>query len=211
MQDKTSLTLQQKVKGNEERHFELKAGRELHVVHRKGNNRTKYAFSILALHDKARRIYHYQKRWLVLSVLMMVLMALVPIGQPYLPAPLAPYGLYLLAGLFFLAMLFCLLWVQTFHRRDVFYSVYTNLPLVEFWINKPSRHEYQAFISALENQIVQHRQEMNIAYEKQLAGELRTLRRVTEAGLLSESVYIAAKAKLLLLSDTFYQPEENKD
>jgi len=206
MQDKTSLTLSQHGKGNEQRHFELKAGRELHVVQEGSVGTNKYGLSILALHDQGKRVYQFKKTWLVLALLAVAAMAAFPNLAPHIPAVLAPYSLYILAGLFFSGLLFLMLLIHTFKRSYVYYSIYTNLPLVKLWINNPTRKDFQHFITLLENNIKQHKQMMKIAYDKQLAGELRTLRRVTEAGMLSESVYLAAKAKLLLMSDLDYQP-----
>lgn len=210
MQDKTNLVLNQTANAREQRGFELKAGRELHVVHTRQNKTRNYAFSLLAVHEPGKHIYQFKKRWLILALGMLVVMLLFPQIQGYLPAGVGQYALSILLVLFFGALLFFMLLVHSFSRRYVFYSVHTRLPLVEFWVNNPSRKEFQHFISALESGIRQHRDEMNITYDKQLAGELRTLRRVTEAGMLSESVYLAAKAKLLLMSDMNYRPSANK-
>ena len=201
MQDKISLMLSQKGKANEERRFELKAGRELHVVHKTQGQNNKYGLSVLALHDQGRRVYEYKKRWLVLGLVFVTAMLAFPFSANFLPTHLEPYSLYILIGMFCSALLFFMLLVNTFKRRYIFYSIYTNLPLVELWINRPSRKDFQSFVTELENSIRQHKQSMKIAYDKQLAGELRTLRRVSEAGMLSQSVYLAAKAKLLLMSD----------
>jgi len=210
MQGKTGLILQQKGKADDERRYELKAGRELHVVQKKQNKKKKFGISILALHDQGKRVYQYKKRWLILGMGTVAVMLISPELGKHVPFIPVPYMLYILSGLFFAAILFFMLLVHTFRCRYVFSSIYTNLPLVEFWINKPSRKEYQDFIAALESSIKQHKEFMKIAYDKQLAGELRTLRRVTEAGMLSESVYLAAKAKLLLMSDMRYRPSTDK-
>lgn len=211
MQNKSNWVLQQKNKTREQRHFELKAGRELHIVHTKNNKKKKYAFSILAMCDQGKRIYQFKKRWLILALGTILIMLLFPRVQYILPFNIEHFVLYILSGLFFAALLFFMLLVHTFKRRYVFCSIHTRLPLVEFWINNPSRKEYKDFISALEDNIKQHKEEMHIAYDKQLAGELRTLRRVTEVGMLSESVYLAAKAKLLLMSDVNFQSPTSRE
>ena len=210
MQNKTNLVLDQKITPHEQCHFELKAGRELHVVHTRQDKTTKYAFSILAMHAQGKRIYQFKKRWLLLALGTLLVMPLFPQILLHLPAGIEHYSLSILLVLFFTAMLFFMLLVRSFKNRYVFYSAHTRLPLVEFWVNNPTRKEFQQFIAALEDGIRLHRQEMNIAYDKQLAGELRTLRRVTEAGILSESVYLAAKAKLLIMSDVNYRPSGRK-
>ncbi len=212
MQETIHLELRQKGKANDERYFELKAGRELHVEYKKRNEKKIFAFSILALDMQGKLIYQYKKYWLILGITAVAVMLIISGLGKYLPVDFEAYILYILSGLFFAALLFFMLLIYTFKCRYVFISIHTKLPLVEFWVNNPSRREYHEFITALEKGIKLYRAKMNIAYDKQLAGELRTLRRVTEAGMLSESVYLAAKAKLLLLSDVRYQSfsEEGK-
>ena len=205
------MELHQQAKNGEQRHFELKAGRELHVTQSKNQKTSRYAFSILAMRDQGKKVYQFQKRWLVLGLIPIAIMAALPQLQPYLPVDFRPYGLHILSGLFFLSLLFFMLLVNTFKRRYVFYSIHTRLPLVEFWMNEPSRKEFHHFISTLEDTIKQHKSEMSIPYHRQLAGETRTLRRVTEAGVLSESVYQAAKAKLLIMSDVNYRHSASKE
>lgn len=211
MQDNTGLMLRQKGKANEERRFELKAGCELHVVHKNHNKKNKFAFSILAMADQGKRVYQYKKRWLMLGVVTVMMLLLLPVAVKHVPFNVDPYILYIMSGLSFTALLFFMLLIYTFKRSYVFSSIYTKLPLIEFWVNNPSRKEYQGFIAGLESRIKQHKELMKITYDKQLAGELRTLRRVTEAGMLSESVYLAAKAKLLLMSDVDYYPSPEKE
>lgn len=211
MQDNTNLFLHQQGKTSEQRHFELKAGRELHITHSKSHKTRKYAFSILALLEQGKRIYQFKKRWLILGLCTMTVILLFPQIQHHLPFDPEPYAIYILAGLFFMALMFFMLLVNTFRRHYVLLSSHTRLPLAEFWVNNPSRKDFQNFISELEKRIKQHKAEMNIPYDKQLAGELRTLRRVTEAGFLSESVYQAARAKLLLMSDINYQPPTKEE
>ena len=204
MQDTTSVTLQQKHKLKGKRRFEIRAGRELHVVLKNKNETKKFGFSVLAMSEKGKMFYVYEKRWLLMGLLSVMAILALPALEKFLPTPLMSYVIFIMVGLFFSALLFFLLLFRSFGRSFVFFSIYTKLPLVEFWVHNPTRSEYQAFVRQLEQCISVHRAAMKIGLDRQLAGELRTLRRVTEAGLLSESVYLAAKAKLLLLSDEHY-------
>ena len=201
MHEGTNRVLHQQAKTGEQRHFELRSGRELHVTGSRQYKTTKYAFSILAMLEQGKRCYLFQKRWLVLGLLCVLLIMLLPVAQRLIPVDWERYFLSVLLVLSFTALLFFMLLVNSFSRSHVFFSNHTRLPLVEFWVNKPTRREFQEFIAVLETAISRHKAEMKVPYNKQLSGELRTLRRVTEAGCLSESVYQAAKAKLLLMSD----------
>ena len=204
------MELYQQAKNGEQRHFQLKAGRELHITHSMSHKTHRYAFSVLALVDKGKRVYLYKKKWAFLGILSMLLLAGLPTLGQYSLVQVEKYYLYFFIGCFCLALLFLMLFIRTFRRRDVFTSIYTQLPLVEFWVNLPTRKEYQQFIEALEKTIKLHKDEMKVPFQKQLAGEIRTLRRVSEAGILTESVYQAAKAKLLLMSDENYQSSPDK-
>ena len=204
MQDTTSVKLQQKDKLKGKRRFELRAGRELHVALKNKNETKKFGLSVLAMNEKGKIFYVYEKRWLLLGLLSIMAMLALPVMEKFLPTSLTPYIFFIMAALFCFGLLFFLLLFRSFGRSFVFFSIYTKLPLVEFWVNKPTRSEYQAFVRQLEQSISEYRATMKIDLDRQLSGELRTLRRVTEAGLLSESVYLAAKAKLLLLSDEHY-------
>ena len=201
MHEGTNRVLHQQAKTGEQRHFELRAGRELHVTGSHHYKTTKYAFSILAMLEQGKRCYLYKKRWLVLGLFCVLLIMFLPVAQRVITVDWERYFLPALLVLSFAALLFFMLLVNSFSRSHVFFSTHTRLPLVEFWVNKPTRREFQEFVTALEAAVRQHKAEMKVPYNKQLAGELRTLRRVTEAGCLSESVYQAAKAKLLLMSD----------
>lgn len=171
----------------------------------------RYAFSILAMQDHGKIVYQFKKRWFFAGLICLGLMLVMPQLDIMLNTNFSNYMIYLYLGLFFVALLFFLLLVNTFSRHYVFYSVHAKLPLLVFWINKPSKKEFQNFISTLEDKIRQHKSDMKIPYSKQLAGEIRTIRRVAEAGLLSQSVYQAAKAKLLIMSDVNYRPSPSQE
>lgn len=208
MQDKASVTLRQKDSHRGERRFELKAGRELHVAMKCRQKACRFALSVLAMAPEGKVFYVYAKHWLALVLVSIVALIVVPLLARWQVISLEAYMPSVMVALFFAALLFSMLLYRSFSRSYVFFSVHTKLPLVELWVNNPDRPGFQAFVRELEHCIKHHRDEMNVAYERQLAGELRTLRRVTEAGLLSESVYIAAKAKLLLMSDDKQQMDE---
>lgn len=195
------MELYQQSKNGEQRHFLLKAGRELHVTLNRQHRTCRYAFSILALMDNGKQVYSYSKYWLVLSIVSAAAMLGLPYFEKLTGVNIQPSYLYVMLGLFSLSLLSFLCLVKTFNRRFVLYSSHTQLPLVEFWVNLPNRKEFQNYINELETTISQHKEEMKIPFSRQLAGEIRTLRRVSEAGVLSESVYQAAKAKLLIMSD----------
>ena len=52
------------------------------------------------------------------------------------------------------------------------------------------------FITAIEKRIKKFRSHMDVSDEKQLTGEMKMLRRLSDAGVISKKDYEKAKAKL---------------
>lgn len=203
------MELYQRAKSGEQRHFELKAERELHVTISRAQLTSHYGFSVLALMDRGKRIYTFRKRWLYLGILTILAMSFLPQLEMRLGFNIHTNSKYIFAGLFCLSLLFLLLLARSFKRHYVYLSIHTRLPIVEMWVNNPNRKEFINFIHELEKAIQSHKAKMQIPFNRQLAGEMRTLRRVSEAGVISPSVYQAAKAKLLIMSDQNYRPSPN--
>jgi len=100
-------------------------------------------------------------------------------------------SIYLLVAslLFFVAGLIALL-LFFYRSRDtyVYRSIAAGVPLIELDFNKPNRQEFEAFTDRLENYIRQA-QSSGLNNQQRLAGELKDIRRLKEAGLFSEEIY----------------------
>ena len=64
-------------------------------------------------------------------------------------------------------------------------------------VGKPTKKEFDIFVKAIDNGIRTHREEMNVEPNKQLTGEIKTLRRLNEIGIISEPDYENSKSVLL--------------
>ena len=99
-------------------------------------------------------------------------------------------GLGVAAGCFYKA------WKGT-SQKQVFHSRGANVPLIELAINNPSKKIFDDFVGKVEELIQSSREGLVISSNNQLAGEMKMLRRLSEDGVLSASVYKKAKDGLL--------------
>jgi hypothetical protein len=105
-------------------------------------------------------------------------------------------SIYLLVAslLFFVAGVVALL-LFFYRSRDtyVYRSIAAGVPLIELDFNKPNRQEFEAFTDRLEAYI-RKAQSSGLNNQQRLAGELKDIRRLKEAGLLSEEIYANSRA-----------------
>jgi len=177
--------------------IKLVDGRELQVVSR--NKKTKHAYSvdILSLQDKSRPVLSVAWKWLVagLGILLFMLLLL-----KYLPLFLGAnknlyLGIILLAGLTATVLSFIQFWKHS-SRNRVFYSRNAHVPIIILHAGKPAKATFLSFINGVEQRIKKFREHMDIAEEKQLTGEMKMLRRLSDDGVISKKDYESAKSKL---------------
>ena len=70
------------------------------------------------------------------------------------------------------------------------------MPIVILCVGKPSKKSFSSFIEKIEKRIKKFREHMALDTEKQLTGEMKMLRRLSEDGVISTRAYEDAKAKL---------------
>jgi len=173
--------------------------RELIVRDATKRNTIKYTIDIVALNAESRRITTWGWRWFVVGVVVI----LVTILAFFLLPALSENSLYSILvsmvgvgigiGCFFLA------W-KTTSVKQVFFSRNSNVPLVELFVNQPSKNEFNNFAEKMQHCIQAVQQQMDLSQQNQLAGEIKMLRRLSEAGVLSATVYKAAKDDLLSMT-----------
>ena len=104
-------------------------------------------------------------------------------------------AIILLAGLLGGLLCFFKFWKHT-SIKQIFYSRNAHVPIIELKPGMPSKEKFSAFIKALEQRIKKFRAHMDIAEDKQLTGEIKMLRRLSDDGVISKKVYETAKTKL---------------
>lgn len=177
--------------------IKLVDGRELQVLKTGRKKEQRYSIDILALQENSKKVFFIAWKWLVAStgIFLVTLLLL-----KFLPQLLGEnrnlyLGIILFVGLTASIFSFTRFWKYT-SRKQVFRSRNAHIPVIAFSIGKPSKHVFSEFITSLENRISKFGKHMDLAMDKQLTGEMKMLRRLADAGIISKADYEKAKAKL---------------
>lgn len=196
----TQLGMQQ-----EERRFQLRNNRELKITSTKARQKKEYTVSLLALEKKGQHVFRVGWKWLLLAIASVVCMVVFLEAQKHLQLNIEAYVVHVMIVFSLLAMLFLLRLIKSISNNYIYYSQYSHIPLVEVMVGKPNKEEFQSFITRLENRIKELNEFMELSLDKQAAGELKTVRRLTEEGVLDSKYYESAKKRLLRLIDQNYK------
>ena len=175
-------------------HFTLLRGRELEIVNPASKNKQRYKVDLLALRAPSERIVNIAWRWWIASLGTMLLLIGLVILLSYIQLDTSAVLVSVL-GVLVALMLTFLAW-QKGSRKQVFYSRHSNVPLVTFQLGMPSKRELQKFVSRIEEQIEELQNEFKLTRDQELAGEMRTLRRLTNDGVISLDEYENSKEVL---------------
>jgi hypothetical protein len=187
-------------------------GRELQVIKSRKKNEQRYSIDILALQEKSKKTFVIAWKWLIASVSFFLVMLLL---LKFLPQVLGEnrnlyLAIILFSGLIGSVLCFIQFWKHT-SRKQVFYSCNAHVPVISFNIGKPSKDVFTDFITRLEHRIKKFRQHMSIPMDKQLTGEMKMLRRLTDAGVMSQSEYETAKSKIFSGFDSNFVNRSDQD
>ena len=167
---------------------------ELRVKRKKPFSTKEYRINVLVLNDKSKRKISFGWKWFLAGIVTSLL--LLPKSIHLLIIPNLYLDLAFYAGLIISIYCFFMAW-ETTTLRQFFYSHSTNIPIIELAVGKPSRNEFDAFLKKTEESIWAYREKMDINPNKQLTGEIKTLRRLNEIGIISEPDYENSKSVLL--------------
>ena len=177
--------------------IKLVDGRELQVASKQRKVKRTYSVDILSLQDKSKKVIFIAWKWLIISIgffLFTILMLKI------LPSYLNDNKNLYLGIILFLGVLASLLGLVQFwkhsSKKQIFYSRNANIPIIELSVGKPTKNSFSNFVNTVEQRIKKFRSHMNIAEDKQLVGEMKMLRRLSDDGVISNKLYEAAKAKL---------------
>ena len=172
-------------------------GRELQVLNKGKKTRKSYSVDILSLQDKSKKVFFIAWKWLLACIsFLLVTLSLLKFLPPYLSTNKDLYlGLILLIGAAGMIFTFVKFWKFT-SRKQIFYSRNAQVPIVILCVGKPSKKTFSNFIDTIEKRIKKFRSHMNIDEEKQLTGEMKMLRRLSDDGVISKKEYEVAKSKL---------------
>ncbi len=173
-------------------------GRELQYAARSGKSKQSYSIDILSLQDKSKNVYMIAWNWLAIAAATFLLM----LGLLVILPPVLGENKNLVLGLILLVgtvvSIFSLIrFFKNTSRRCIFYTRKAAVPVISLYANKPSAKALQAFVDKVEQRIKKIRSHLNIDEDKQLTGEMKMLRRLSDSGVISKKDYEAARAVLL--------------
>ncbi|MFO7603267.1 MAG: hypothetical protein R6X06_05560 [Gammaproteobacteria bacterium] len=191
MTTETRIELHQKRPLGPVRHFALLRGRELEVVSSAGRKRQVYKVDLLALRSPSEREVRIAWRWWLSALGVLLLSVILAVALSYLQFT-GNALLSLVVGCLIAAGLGYLAWHKGI-RQQVFYSRHSGVPLVTLQLASPSRNEVAKFVTYLEAQIDRLKDEFGLTRDQELAGEMRTLRRLSNDGVISLDEYEQSK------------------
>lgn len=167
---------------------------ELRIERKKSFSTDEFRINILVLNDRSKRKITFGWKWFLAGVITSLL--LIPKSLHLLIFPELYIDIVFYAGIIICIYCFFMTW-ETTTLRQYFYSHSTNIPIVELAIGKPSKKEFDYFLKKTEKSIQAYREQMDIDPNKQITGEIKTLRRLNEIGIISEPDYENSKSVLL--------------
>ena len=191
------MVLKQQNKFGLDTQVRLVDGRQLQVKNKGKKTEQNYSVDILSLKEKSKKKYSIAWKWLITSISFFLLMLLL---LKILPAFLSEnknlyLGIILLAGLIGSLSSF-IQFLRNTSRKQIFYSRNAHVPIITLCAGKPTKKTFSSFIEVIEKRIKQFRSHMDLAIDKQLTGEMKMLRRLSDAGIITKKDYEKAKSKL---------------
>ena len=191
------VTLNQKDRTGTSLQIKLVEGRQLHVYRKENKLEKTYSVDILSLQDKSKNVFSIAWKWLIASISFFLVMLIL---LKFLPAYLGDdknlyLGIILLAGIIGSLLCFSRFCMKT-SKKHIFYTRNAHVPIIVLSAGKPSKNTFRSFVNAIEKRIKKFRDHMDIAEDKQLTGEMKMLRRLSDNGVITKKVYENAKKKL---------------
>lgn len=185
--------LTQTGKFGQQRRFEFIGGRRLRVSERSRRKSRSYVIDIIAVDPKGQASVQVPWNWcgLLLAGLTAALIGWLVLepGGAALTAVLALSAVAVIAG--------TVMTVRGTSKRRIFVSCHARLPLLDLEVDQPDRKRFNSFLAQLEQRITAAHQQRDMEDSQHVAGEMRMLRRLTEAGVFEPDIYERAKARLL--------------
>jgi hypothetical protein len=196
MPSEVNAQLKQQGSYGQQREYQLLNGQSIRIAIG-GKARTKvYDVPILALATKSKPRLNIAWGWLWLALAGLIAIPLYLVLKSSLGSDSAAYDFAILAGLSVAALIGFIMLGLNFSRKRVYYTAYSKVPLFDILIGKPDYQSYKQFLNMLEGYQQKARSHWNLRVEQQIAGEIRTLRRLASEGVIPKKVYERAKDML---------------
>jgi hypothetical protein len=193
MPTQPSSRLTQRGKFGQQRRFEFIGGSRLRVSERSRRKSRSYVIDVIAIDPISHSSLQVPWNWLGL-----VIGGLTAALIGWLV--LAPGGAALMAVLVLSAVAVAagvVMTVRGTSKRRRFVSCHARLPLLDLEVDLPDRKRFNSFLVKLQKRITAAHQQRDMEDSQHVAGEMRMLRRLTEAGVFEQDVYERARTHLL--------------
>ncbi len=197
----TRLELEQKSLFAGERRLQLKNDRYLFVDVHALRRHQQYELDVLALEPRPRFRLVIAWRWILLAVVVLALEY--PVLRYLLPGldPDGQYALTVIVVFTLLAFIFIVLAFAYSYRETVFVSRHAHWPLVHLLHNKPDKARFRTFVETVREAIERNAEQVGLTRQQWLAGEVKTLRRLSRKGVVRSEDYERLRAKLMKMTD----------
>ena len=192
--------LNQKKKLGAERIFRFKDKNTLLVIIKNSKNRKEYLLDLAAIDPKSRSNTIIAFKPLI-SFCIFLLISFIFFATPLIDLIPSAYQLLSLSVAVTLTVISFIFFILLSRRESIFVSRTSKSPILHFYNGLPNKKEFKNFIQYIKDESQARFQKLNLGAEKQRAGEMRTIRRVFDEGVLTNSQYEKAKATLLKLAD----------
>jgi len=178
--------------------FQIKSGSYLSVKQTKTRRKIQFDIDLIALSPDSRIQVNLAWHWMVAMLVSIIAIVIVlAITQFISDKTILNYTQFFIAILVSLFFIFTILFLTFSNRKRIFMTRHAKLPIIEILISNPNKNSYNAFIDELENEIIITAENRQLNSKQQRAGELKTLRRLSEQGVISKTDYEESKYILL--------------
>ncbi len=182
--------------GGVNQQIQLVNGHELRIQRNGIRKEINYRINSLVLNDKSHWRLRFPWGWLLVAVIC------IAAALPGSLIELLPRKIYMGTAYFICLLVIGYSLYRIVTRTalvKIFYTLHAHYPLIEIGRDNPNREEFTTFINHLEESIKSYKQQHKLPEDKQLAGEIRTLRRLKNEKIISKNDYESAKEKLFKL------------
>jgi len=178
--------------------FEIKSGSHISVVQSRTTSSVKFEIDLIALSPDSKIQVNLAWHWIVAMMISLVAIVItLAISQFIVDKVILEYTQFFIAALVCLFFVFTMLFVIFSNRKRIFMTRHSKFPIIQILISNPNKNSYNSFVDGLENEIIITAENRQLNQKQQRAGELKTLRRLSEQGVISKNEYEESKYILL--------------
>jgi len=178
--------------------FKIKHGSHISVEQIRTSRKVAFDIDLVALCPDSTVQFNIAWHWLRAMIISLLIAGVLITTTQFIADKIlllySEFFVIIMLGLFFI---FFLLLILFSNRKCIFTTRHAKLPILEIIISNPNKSLYKAFIDGLENEIIITTENRQLSQKQQRAGELKTLRRLSQQGIISKNQYEQCKHILL--------------